>query len=226
MSRRRSDKSPLEGKTWFVGGGPRPNPSPEEPLWFGGVTDGQSLVLMATEAPDKATGRSQLMHLNERMLLENPAGANGLVVLGNKVCFTNDDGSETLLKLPAHCCIVHDETGKRYDRCHVFFVAPAGRKRKAIDEADERAVKRAEAYYGKGVELGVQDYDIPASEGWRKVGDFPRIEYYRYSEVVETGDYHHKWKSPMPVYQSKNGKAWKMPLPAGCQLSWRGFVWP
>lgn len=133
--------------------------------------------------------------------------------------------SSNYIVLPVKHIVVSDNRGVVLPRCDVFFLPRFGATKKLDpDEVVPDALDEAKAFYGN-TPLGTAGVRMP-SGSWKKVADIDWIEYYRWSEKVESGDYHHPFKEPLTLWKSTSAQMWKLPLPDGCRLTWRGFVYP
>ncbi len=133
--------------------------------------------------------------------------------------------------LPKGHLVVADNRGIVLPRCDVFFLPRVGGT-KRLDEANTHpdALAEAEDFYCDNGKCGDSDLGqsiIRLPKGaWDEVIETDWIEYYRWSMRVYSGKYHHGFKKPLTLYKNKSMQAWKLPLPDGCRLTWRGFVFP
>lgn len=146
------------------------------------------------------------------------------MVRGDRVRFhiagTDEDARITL---PEKHCVLHDPAGHWLRTCDVYFVAQ-GKPVRGIDGLDDDVAREARDYFGSDAELAQTTITMPPEKGWKLLGDCDLIEYVRYGKLA--GGYHHPFRPAVPVYHSSRTNCWKIPLPDGCRLTDRGFVWP
>lgn len=130
------------------------------------------------------------------------------------------------IKIPRNYVLVHDTTGTILDRCDMYVV----RWRKTSvrnasnmrTDMNEEALRNAQQYFGAD-DLRFGSVDIPKGP-WHRVA---RIKHIRYRRVgVHSASYDHEYEVPVDLLYCKKPLAWRLPLPNGCIVDERGFVWP
>lgn len=125
--------------------------------------------------------------------------------------------------IPAGYVLVGDTTGAVFDRCNFYVVKwHDGGQRVGTAKGNE-ALQHAQEYFGDGATLRSGAVDIPKGP-WQRVA---KVKYIRYRRVGEhAGSYEHTYEIPVDLQYCKSPLAWRIPLPQGCVVDERGFVWP
>jgi hypothetical protein len=141
-----------------------------------------------------------------------------ILVKGGEVdlIMRHDNGREHTLVLPKGYGMVHDPSGRFLDKCSLFF-GPVVVTQERIGKVPKSAVE----YFGEGYDAKKARIDVPAGK-WKSVGVVTEIIYYRPGEYE--GDWKHEFSEPQHLEQ--NGRWYRMKLPRGCRITWRGIERP
>lgn len=142
------------------------------------------------------------------------------------------------ITIPKGYVLVHDTTGVMLDRCDLYIVKwhQGGRRStpkrhqggrrltpNLADVVGPDALADAHAYFGEQGGLTVGRIDIPEGP-WHRVA---QVKFIRYRRVgVHSGSYEHEYEIPVDLMYCTRPLAWRLPLPTGCIVDPRGFVWP
>jgi hypothetical protein len=164
-----------------------------------------------------------------------PRACGQMLVRGDRISFVsteqvrrvgahelNDKKMPSDLVCPPSYVLVGDPSGTMFDNCH-FYVVKWSQSRAKRSNIEPEAKERADEYFGSTRGLQVGSVDIPKGP-WQRVAKVKYIRYRRFGE--HAGNYEHTWEFPVTLQVSQNPLAWRVPLPQGCVVDERGFVWP
>jgi hypothetical protein len=134
------------------------------------------------------------------------------------------EGHKPIVRPPKSYAMLHDPSGRDWPSCSVL-ITPFRKGRQDVEDA------LAEEYFGYEPKAGA--VIIPSRDlgNWKKWGEVAEIDYWRPGE--HRGDWWHPfgegwWIFPggkLPLLY-KQGRLLRMEFTEGCELSWRGFVYP
>jgi len=125
--------------------------------------------------------------------------------------------------LPGGYVVVHDTTGNLLSKCDLYIVKWYSLQGVSVSDLPHRELSAARKYYGAKTPIKVGSVDVPDGS-WSEVGDVQFIRYFRAGHAQDT--YEHMFDPPVKVYDCDSPLAWRLPLPEGCIVDDRGFVWP
>lgn len=138
-----------------------------------------------------------------------------ILIKGQNVKFEMSDGG--WVAPPSSHGIIHDPDGSQLERCFVY-VGPY----KATNEQIS-LTKDAKSYFGPDYKGTKATVDVPDGP-WNLVGEAVQILYRRPGKY--RGKYFHFFNQKTTVLISKCRNHFRMELPNGCIVNWRGFVFP
>ena len=139
-----------------------------------------------------------------------------ILIKGRAVAFEMADGREIVC--PRSYGMIHDPEGRDLPRCAVF-VGPYTRTKKRVDLTDSAA-----DYFGSGYDACQAEIDVPSGP-WKSQGEIAQIYYVR-TGISHAGSYHHRFAESATVRLSRCRSFYRVDLPRGCVVNWRGFVDP
>lgn len=166
--------------------------------------------------------------------------AANLLVRGDKISFVSVEQVEKVgehpldekkmpsdLWLPGRHVLVHDTVGSALTQCDFYVVKwypPATRTRhRSNPQPSEQELEAARLYFGSDGRFTRGTVDIPNGP-WHLLA---QVRFIRYQRVgMHGGSYEHKYEVPVELHYCKRPLAWRLPLPTGCVVDARGFVWP
>lgn len=146
-----------------------------------------------------------------------------LVIKGDHVSFELDNGR--IVRLPSSYGIVHDTRGTSLPRCNIYF----GPFRKT-DIPVYTPPSDARAYFGKRYVPRKAEVDVPTG-AWNSLGNVVQIFYRRTPGSEHGGKYFHPFYkrayfNKQPLVLSRLKSFYRIELPSGCIVNYRGFVFP
>ena len=143
-----------------------------------------------------------------------------VLIKGYGVKFERTAGKAIVL--PYRYGIIHDPEGTILPPCNVYFGPYTISKR--VVEAPSRAARE---YFGRDYKLRYITVAIPSGT-WKPVGEVAVLHYVRTEGSAHGGPYFHPIKQPLnpSAPLTKNGRFYKIAMPDGCVINWRGFVFP
>lgn len=162
-------------------------------------------------------------------------GCGPLLLRGDRVSFVSVEqekrtGAHPLddkrmpsdLVVPPGFVLASDPSGEIFDRCN-FYVVRFRKGQKLVSHGGTEATTFAREYYGEGARLVYGAVDIPKGR-WHRVA---KVKYIRYRRMGKyAGSYEHTYEIPVDLEYSSQPLAFRIPLPEGCVVDERGFVWP
>jgi hypothetical protein len=122
------------------------------------------------------------------------------------------------LNPPVEYGIIHDPDGVQLPKCSVY-IGPY--KRSSIRASMTSDAKK---YFGNSY-VGVQAITtVPVNSDWKYLGNSIQIRYRRVGKYKHK--YFHFFKGNTVVQITKCDKYYRIQLPEGCIVNWRGFVYP
>jgi hypothetical protein len=150
-----------------------------------------------------------------------------ILIKGQKVTFQMADGRNIVA--PARAGMMHDPEGQAIPYCQIL-VGPYQKTNKPVELTSE-----ARNYFGSDYPGRAGSVDFPAGP-WKPLGEVRQILYQRTPGSRHEGNYFHPFKKKsswgMSFKQaeyptlSKCGSFYRLELPSGCTVNWRGFVNP
>lgn len=140
-----------------------------------------------------------------------------------KVCpmKLDDEAMPSDVRLPKNYVLVHDTEGTILGKCDFYVVKWRGNGGRAANpDALPEAVTK---YFGNETPIRAGSVEIPDGP-WKRVCQVRFIRYRRHG-YHEKG-FEHEWAAPQWLYVCERPLAWKVPLPAGCQVTEKGFERP
>lgn len=127
------------------------------------------------------------------------------------------------IRFPRGFVLVHDTTGRLLEKCDLYVVKwrPGGAKNAPSDvlaDAREYFVDQS----GRALPIRYGSVEIPAGS-WSKIA---RVKYIRYRRAGRIKPMEHEYQVPVDLRYCRRPLAWRLPLPDGCVVDDRGFVWP
>lgn len=164
-----------------------------------------------------------------------------LLVRGNKISFVSIEQTKRVgvhklddvampsdVKLPPKLVLVHDTVGKLLQRCDLYVLPWKNLRNNhgAKMAPNKLLLEHAEAYF-----VDEEDYALPIVRGsvkiprdsWKKLA---RVKFIRYHRPGFTKLFEHEYEVPVDVWGANHELAFRLPLPTGCVVDERGFVWP
>lgn len=138
---------------------------------------------------------------------------------------------ESDVKLPSDFVLVHDTTGELLSKCDFYVLKWRGRRgaksmRNSIQTINEQLLEDAREYFvsesGRELRPGHGSVEIPDGS-WTKVAS---VQFIRYRRPGFVKPFEHDYDPAVDVYDCMSPLAWRLPLPTGCVVDSRGFVWP
>lgn len=135
------------------------------------------------------------------------------------------------IELPSGFVLVHDTTGELLSKCDLYVLKWRGKKSTNAGKSDadlinEKLLRDAEEYFvsesGKELRPGLGVVEIPDGS-WTKVAS---VQFIRYRRPGFVKPFEHDYDPAVDVYDCLSPLAWRLPLPTGCVVDSRGFVWP
>jgi hypothetical protein len=149
-----------------------------------------------------------------------------IIVKGHEVAFKLK-GLGQPIYCPRSYGMLHDPSGGAWPRNSILVIA----FRREGKEA--RLSTEIEEYFGQDYlpRRGSVDLPVRRLSEWDHLGDVEAIDYSRVGEHAD--DYVHHFKqtewwnfSEITPQLYRRGRAWRLELPEGAKLNWRGFIWP
>ena len=125
--------------------------------------------------------------------------------------------------LPRGYVVVHDTHGVLLSKCDLYIVKWHSSGGLMPADLPHQQLKAAQSYYGAKTPIKCGQVDIPEGP-WRELGRVSFIRYFRAGEQQD--NYEHEFDPPVDLCDTKQPLAWRLPLPEGCSVDDRGFVWP
>lgn len=168
-----------------------------------------------------------------------------LLVRGNQISFVSleqvqrvgvhkldADAMPSDVKLPRELTLVHDTVGRVLQQCDLYVLKwkKLARSNGAKIAPSSAALRDAEAYF-----FDEHDEALPQVRGrvnlpknreqsaWRRLA---KVRFIRYHRPGFTTLFEHEYEVPVDVWGAKHELAFRLPLPSGCVVDERGFVWP
>lgn len=169
-----------------------------------------------------------------RVAREDYIGAD-LLVRGDMISFVSTEQVERTgvhslddtnmpsdIVLPEDYVLVQDPTGKYLSKCDFYVVrwhsdGPKG------SNLSGKLRDIAYDYFGDGARIKRGSVELPEGN-WSAVTEIAFIRYRRAGEL--SGNYEHPYNPRVQLYETESPLAWRLPLPTGCVVDARGFVWP
>lgn len=138
---------------------------------------------------------------------------------------------ESDVKLPAGYVLVHDTTGEILNKCDLYVLKWRGKTGSNPAKSDtgsinEQLLRDAREYFvaesGRELTPGHGAVEIPEGS-WTKVAS---VQFVRYRRPGFPKPFEHDYDPAVDVYDCMRPLAWRLPLPSGCVVDSRGFVWP
>jgi hypothetical protein len=136
-------------------------------------------------------------------------------------------GKKTIFAPPRGAAMLHDPSGRDWPRCSVLF-ASFSRSGSSLGRSNPTAVE----YFGYDPKAGSLTVPPKTLSDWKYLGE---VEYIRYdrpgTKYKGRYDHHFKgtgwfgFKSSFPRLY-RRGRVYRLDLGSGCDISWRGFVFP
>lgn len=135
------------------------------------------------------------------------------------------------VELPPSYVLVHDTSGNLLSKCDLYVLrwrAQNGKKsaRNSTEEISRKILSDAQEYFvsENNVELrpGFGHVEIPEGS-WKKVAN---VQFIRYRRPGFVKPFEHDYDPAVEVHDCMRPLAWRLPLPSGCVVDSRGFVWP
>ena len=139
-----------------------------------------------------------------------------ILIKGRRVWCEMRDGRE--IYCPASFGMMHDPEGEHWPAC-VLLIGPYRRSRRSVDLSNA-----AKDYFGPDYDGHEASIDVPQG-AWKSLGEVSEIFYER-TGLTHPGDYRHAFRKDSHVILSKSGRFFRLELPKGCVVNWRGFVNP
>jgi hypothetical protein len=138
-----------------------------------------------------------------------------ILIKGKEVRCEMSDGS--IFHPPARYGLIHDPDGKQLPKCYVF-IGPYKTSKKPVEMTSD-----AKSYFGSDYKPTGAVVDVPDGD-WHPMGDVVQIFYKR--EGKYKGKYFHLFAKRTTVVLSRCKSHFRLELPSGCIVNWRGFVYP
>jgi len=128
------------------------------------------------------------------------------------------------VKFPAEYVLVQDTSGEALRRCDFYIVRAKSSGSIVGHDTSDKVLRDAEEYFRNGRRMPSTNVDIP-NGAWHRLGKVQFIRYRRWGHAK--GFYEHEYSPTVVLQQTASGaRAWRLPLPGGCQVDSRGFGWP
>ena len=130
--------------------------------------------------------------------------------------------------LPASYVLVHDTSGHLLTKCDLYVVRwrSANSGRINTSEIDQKLYADAKEYFvspnGNELSIGHGSVEIPAGKWKRET----RVKYIRYRRPGFPKTFEHDYDPDVELMYCTSPLMWRLPLPTGCVVDSRGFVWP
>lgn len=125
--------------------------------------------------------------------------------------------------LPKGYVVIHDTAGNLLSKCDLYIVKWHPNYGVSISDLPHQELADARKYYGDKTPIKVGSVDVPEGP-WNVVGHVQLIRYFRAGHDQDY--YEHEFDPPVELYDCERPLAWRLPLPQGCVVDDRGFVWP
>lgn len=138
---------------------------------------------------------------------------------------------ESDVKLPPDYVLVHDTAGELLSKCDLYVLRWRGQTgnksgRKGAGSINEQLLEDAREYFvsenGGALRPGFGYVEIP-EKSWTKVAT---VQFIRYRRPGFAKPFEHDYDPAVEVHDCLSPLAWRLPLPSGCVVDSRGFVWP
>lgn len=132
------------------------------------------------------------------------------------------------IELPADYVLVHDTSGHLLTKCDLYIVSWSGVNSGRIhtEDIDEKLLADAKEYFvspnGNALSIGHGSVEIPAGSWKREC----LVKYVRYRRPGFPKPFEHDYDPAVELMYCKRPLMWRLPLPNGCVVDSRGFVWP
>jgi len=140
-----------------------------------------------------------------------------ILIKGRKVAFEMTSG-KTIRARPNYA-IIHDPEGQSLPYCNVL-IGPYQKTKTPVELTSE-----AKKYFGSGYPGTAAFVDFPRGP-WKSLGAVRTIYYERTHGSQNEGRYFHPFDEKQTVTLSRCGSFYRLELPKGCVVNWRGFVYP
>lgn len=145
-----------------------------------------------------------------------------ILIKGHSVSFEMADGQ--WIKVPKTHGIIHDPDGHQLPKC-VVYVGPYTTNKNRFGKGQERHLtKDAEQYFGPDYVGTGAWVDVPVGP-WSPKGESVQIRYYR-TGTKYRGKYFHMFETRTTTVIASCKRFYRIELPGGCIVNWRGFVYP
>jgi hypothetical protein len=138
-----------------------------------------------------------------------------ILIKGKQVKMEMANGK--IVRAPASYGIIHDPDGSQLPKCFVF-IGPYKTSKKPVEMTGD-----AKSYFGSDYKPTSAVVDVPRGP-WKSMGDVVQIFYKRPGKYA--GKYFHLFDKRTTVLLSKCRNHFRLELPGGCIVNWRGFVYP
>jgi len=138
-----------------------------------------------------------------------------ILIKGKDVKCEMADGS--VFHAPVSYGIIHDPEGKQLSKC-VAYLGPYRTNKKPIEMTSD-----AKQYFGSDYDARSAVVNIPDGE-WKPMGTVTQIFYKRPGKYE--GKYFHLFNKNTKVLLSRCKNHFRLEMPNGCIVNWRGFVYP
>ncbi len=125
--------------------------------------------------------------------------------------------------IPRGYVLIHDTRGNLLSKCDLYIVKWHNAASILLSDLPHQQLKAAQTYFGAQTPIKCGSVDIPEGP-WRELGPVRFIRYFRAGELQD--DYEHEFDPAVDLCDTKQPLAWRLPLPEGCSVDDRGFVWP
>lgn len=132
------------------------------------------------------------------------------------------------VKLTPNFVLVHDTSGHLLTKCDLYVVRWRGANSGRINESeiDAQLLEDAREYFvsvnGKELPIDHGSVEIPAGKWKREC----LVKYIRYRRPGFPKPFEHDYDPAVELMYCARPLMWRLPLPNGCVVDSRGFVWP
>ncbi len=135
------------------------------------------------------------------------------------------------VKLPPSFVLVHDTTGDLLSKCDLYVLKWRGKRgtngaKSVTDSISPELLRDVRKYFvsedERELRPGLGSVEIPDGS-WTKVAS---VQFIRYRRPGFVKPFEHDYDPAVDVYDCLSPLAWRLPLPSGCVVDSRGFVWP